>query len=149
MQKGLKGIATLLAVLAFTSNILAQSPAAPGITLIVEPNGITTFDPIQNPGGHPFDTDTALIRLVLDVQDTSNIATIHVKLGNTQGGSQFIAQDFLFDASTGLPTGTSYRRYATAIYIGLGSYSGFNSAYATVTLENSSGVSSTVSASFQ
>lgn len=136
----------LLLVSSFT--IAAQSPSAPALTLIVEPSGTTTFDPVQNPTGHPFATDTARVSLVVEVADTANITVLHVKLGTSGGGSQLALQDFAFDVNTGLPAGMSYRREGNAVYLTLGSFSGFNAAYATVSTGNGSGSSADATASF-
>ena len=151
MKKGILPATCWLFILLFSVPfpLLAQSPASPVITLIVEPYGTNTFDPIQDPTGHPFATDTAKVTLVVEVSDTGNLATIHVKLGTSPGGSQVLLQDYAFDVSSGLPAGTSYRREGYVVYLGLGNHSGFSAVYATVSLENGSGVSGNATASFQ
>ncbi len=74
----------------------------------------------------------------IKLQDTLSLAKIHVKLGTTQGGSDLFSKDFLYDDSGNFTDGTSYSRNGLNILLGIGQFTGLNSYYAEVKLEDTS-----------
>src|SRR5688500_351274 len=86
-----------------------------------------------------FSSQSILIATVfLKLQDTLNLAKIHVKLGTTPGGSDIFSKDFLFDVEGSFSDNTSYWRGGLKILLGIGQFTGLNSYYSEVQLEDTS-----------
>ncbi len=53
------------------------------------------------------------------VADTSQLATIHVRIGTVEDGADILNYSFQFDNTVGLPTGLTYLREQNTIYLGI------------------------------
>jgi hypothetical protein len=53
------------------------------------------------------------------VEDTSGLAAIKVKVGTTESAGDILQHDFVFDETSGLPTGLTFYREDNVIYLGL------------------------------
>ena len=82
-------------------------------------------------------------RMVIVLQDSTDISKIYVKLGNTTGASNLLSKIFNFDQAGNFTDGTSYKREGLIIYIGLGNFTGLNVYYGEAKLEDANGVSGT------
>ena len=76
---------------------------------------------------------------VIALQDTSTISKIHVKLGSSEGGSNFFTKDYDFNPAGEYQDGTSLRKEDLKLYIGIGTYTGLNHFYAEAVIEDTSG----------
>jgi hypothetical protein len=86
-----------------------------------------------------FSSQSTLIATVfLKLQDTLNLAKIHVKLGTAPGGSDIFSKDFLFDVEGSFSDNTSYWRGGFKVLLGIGQFIGLNSYYSEVQLEDTS-----------
>jgi len=75
---------------------------------------------------------TAMMSIILDNGDS--IYQIHVKLGSTSGGSEFLSATFDYGAS-GTFGNTSYSQSGNNISLGLGAHAGMIHYYAEVQIE--------------
>ena len=69
----------------------------------------------------PYDTMVE-ITCVLTLEDTTDTAKIHFKLGKTEGGKEMLEKDFSVDKKNNLPKEMSYRRKGNKVYLTLGKY---------------------------
>lgn len=82
--------------------------------------------------------------MIIVLNDTSDISTLHVKLGTSQGGSDLLQKDFQYDVSGVFTDGTSYSRDYKTIRLGLGEFTGLNHYYAELQMEDGSSQSGPV-----
>ena len=69
----------------------------------------------------------------------SSISEIDVELGSKQNLTDLFDGSFVFDQSSGLPTGLSYSRTGLQVYLGLGNFSMPSAYFARIRLKNTSG----------
>jgi len=91
--------------------------------------GDTLFFPINNYTG------TAVITLI----DTTGISKINFSLGSTNGIWNLLSKTFVFDNAGTFSDGTSYSRNKFVVYLGVGNYTGQDSIYSQVTLQDTAG----------
>lgn len=118
---------------------LVSFAQAPRVSLVLEPVGTLQTDPMTDPTADLFMYDSARVTLIIDLGDTNNVATIHVRLGTSSGSGGLVSEDFTFDGVAALGNGHTYRRNGRAVYLGLGTYVGFSSLYGSVSLRDGSG----------
>lgn len=93
----------------------------------------------------PESVDAALASIDMDftyaitLTDTTDIASIQVKLGSTDGGSEHFSKTFTFDGAATNPDGTTYRREGFYVYLGIGTYNSLNTFFAEAQIEDNSG----------
>lgn len=75
----------------------------------------------------------------LNLYDSTDIQNIEVKLGSTDGGSEFMSHVFAFDVSGSLGGGLSYVRNGNSIQLGLGELTGVYSYFAEVRVQHLNG----------
>jgi hypothetical protein len=76
---------------------------------------------------------------VINVSDTTHISKINFSLGSANGNWNLLSKTFTFDNVGTLPDGTSYYRNKFNVYLGLGQYTGQDSIYSQVTLQDTAG----------
>ena len=141
-------IILLFSIISIQSN--AQTvPAAPKrmeVYMAVTP-GDTTMKHDQflfrspNASGLVFHSNTQLngtMNITLGT-DTSNIDSVHVMLGSSDGANDLYSGTFANSQQGTFPDGTSYFRKGYSIFIGLGQYTGLNQFYAQVWFSNRNG----------
>lgn len=143
MNKNIFILIALTVVLALSNKLKAQT-----ISLI--PARMEVFMELNeaDPSGTVNDTlfaANALVkgRMVIVLQDSSDISKIYVKLGNTTGASDLLTKTFNFDQAGTFADGTSYKREGLVIYLGLGTFTGLNIYYGEAKLEDANGISGT------
>lgn len=80
---------------------------------------------------------------VIELNDTINIDSIHLKIGNTYQGSEVMEYSLAFDKTTFLPKGVSYYRRKNRITLSLGNHlmnDFFYEVYLKDTLNNNSAI---------
>ena len=75
----------------------------------------------------------------VELPDTANIASVHVKVGLSEGGTEILQYNFEFDQSQGLPSGLSWSRTGKVVNLGLLQTYRADLYYYEVWLENTSG----------
>ena len=85
----------------------------------------------------PYISDSTSIEVVMTIQlfEVTDISTIHVKLGNTDGGSELLDKTYTFDVFGNVGNGCTYNRMDYTITLGLGHYNGLASYFSQVILE--------------
>ncbi len=143
MNKNIFILTALTAVLTLSNKLNAQT-----ISLI--PARMEVFMELNEASGAGTVNDTLFAanaqvkgRMVIVLQDSSDISKIYVKLGNTAGSSDLLTRTFNFDQSGTFADGTSYKREGLIIYLGLGTFTGLNVYYGEARLEDANGVSGT------
>ncbi len=125
-------------LIGLNSEIAAQSVAAPsGFQVLATINstdtnnifGDTLFFPVTHYSG------TAVITLT----DTVTVNKINLYLGSASSTWSLLSKTFKFDSAGTFLDGTSYLRQGYNVYLGLGNYSGQDSIYSKVTLQNGAG----------
>lgn len=111
-------------------------------------NPILTMDVVTNPIGNNFSLDSLpmisdstiyQVGMNLNLYDSTDIQNIEVKLGSTDGGSEFMSHVFAFDVSGSLGGGLSYVRNGNSIQLGLGELTGVYSYFAEVRVQHLNG----------
>lgn len=111
-------------------------------------NPIMSMDVVANPirnnfsiDSLPLVTDSTIyqVGMNLNLYDSTDIQSIEVKIGRTDGGTEFINHDFAFDVSGSLAGGMSYFRNGYSIQLGLGELAGVYSYYAEVRIKHLNG----------
>ena len=85
----------------------------------------------------PINSDSTVTNVVLTLQvfEITGIASIRVKLGTTDGGSELLDKTFAFDVFGNVGQNCTYGRIDDTILLGLGSYNGLTSYFSQVTLQ--------------
>lgn len=105
------------------------------IVMIVAPN-----DQTMNVGDMDFKINTSLIyKAIIRLSDTVGVAKLHFKLGSTNGASNYLNKEFIFDQSGIFSDGTAYVRKKNIVYLTLGTYSGITNYFAELKTENTLG----------
>ncbi len=80
---------------------------------------------------------------ILLLNDTTDIAEIHVRLGLSAGDSSLLNKTFIYDSSGIFADGSSYNRNGLVVHLGLGTFeNSLDKYYAEAWLENSLGIHS-------
>lgn len=93
---------------------------------------------LNEPEVNQFDT-TYSHTCILNVSDTSNIGSIEIKGGKTQGQTEFVNHVFTFDQSANLPNGYTYNRHGGVIQIGLGDYASKKAVFYQIRVKDTTG----------
>jgi hypothetical protein len=129
MKQQFKLLLLLIAASCFQANAQQQKIIAMSVESY-PPTGDTT-----NYGVPIFDSTTVFTStMTIILNDTSSIYQLHVKLGSTLHGSQFLstAFDYGVDGTFG---STTYSQSGNTILLGLGTHAGMISYYAEVQIE--------------
>ena len=73
------------------------------------------------------------------IPDSTNISEIELQIGSNENPSEVFEHTFVYDQTSGLPTGLSYSRDGVNINLGLGTLVPLNIYHAKTRLKNSSG----------
>ncbi|MEO8086672.1 MAG: hypothetical protein ABI763_07630 [Bacteroidota bacterium] len=124
----------LIAALCVCSYADAQQNTYPGLATSIETTCISNCMDVDS---IPYVSDSTLIRVVMTVQlfESTGISSIHVKLGNTSGGSELLGKTFAFDVSGNIGNGCTYSRTGDVITLGLGDFNGLMSYFSEVKIE--------------
>ncbi len=77
--------------------------------------------------------------IVITLSDTTNTSKIKVALGNSEGASDILQHDFLYDVISGLPAGTVYKRKGNEVHLTLGTFNIGTPLFCDVIIEDNSG----------
>ena len=69
----------------------------------------------------------------------SSVSEIDVELGSKQGMSDLFDAAFVYDLTSGLPSGQSYSRTGLQVYLGLGNFTVPTAYFARIRLKNNAG----------
>ncbi|MBK8416660.1 MAG: hypothetical protein IPL22_20410 [Bacteroidetes bacterium] len=73
------------------------------------------------------------------IPDSTNISEIELQIGSSENPSEVFEHTFVYDQTTGLPTGLSYSRDGVNINLGLGTLVPLNIYHVKTRLKNGSG----------
>jgi len=76
-------------------------------------------------------------KYIVSLDDTNDVAKIHLKMGTTSGGGEVYSKTILYDQTSNLPIGFTYSREGDSIEIKAGGYS-YGFYYYEVKLEDDS-----------
>ncbi|MCF8457025.1 MAG: hypothetical protein K9H62_13935 [Bacteroidales bacterium] len=133
----------LFILLGFSSLCNSQSTNIElSVRMFVEPSTEIVFDSTfyNNPNFEPMGTcDSINVFLIVQLCDTSNVSSLHVKLGTSLGQGNKLTHIFYFDA---IPSQTSlgYSREGNKVRLHLGSYPSNQEYFSELQLEDQSGV---------
>ncbi|MBK8873400.1 MAG: hypothetical protein KBH11_06450 [Bacteroidia bacterium] len=81
--------------------------------------------------------NTGIFRLV--IPDSTNISEIELQIGSNENHSEVFEHTFIYDQTSGLPTGLTYARDGANIRLGLGTLSALNIYHVKTRLKNGNG----------
>ena len=89
----------------------------------------------------PLISDSTIYQVTMNLRlyDSTNIQNIEIKIGSSDGGSEFLSHTFSFDVYGTLGSGMSYARNGNTLQLGLGELSGLYSYYAEVRVQHLDG----------
>ncbi|MFH2144336.1 MAG: hypothetical protein ABIJ97_18055 [Bacteroidota bacterium] len=73
------------------------------------------------------------------VADTSQLATVHIRIGTVEDGTDILNYSFQYDNTVGLPAGLTYLREQNIIYLGLYTTLQSDMYYYAVSIEDTNG----------
>ena len=82
-------------------------------------------------------SNTGIFSLV--IPDSTNISEIELQIGSNANPSEVFEHTFVYDQTSGLPTGLSYSRDGVNITLGLGTLAPLNIYHVKTRLKNGSG----------
>ncbi len=87
--------------------------------------------------GLPVVSDSTVYSVTMNVSlyDTTNIQSVEVKVGTTDGGADLFNHSYQYDVSGGLGNGRTYARSGFKITLGLGSLTGIDSYFSEVRIQ--------------
>ncbi len=128
----MKTTLNILLLLFFTAALTTTAHAQQKVLAMA----VETSSNDTTPEGLPVIDENTLIHAVMNVNldNTDSIYKLHVKLGRTQGGTEFISAVFDYNVS-GTFGSTTYSQTGSTILLGLGAYAGMIHYYAEVQIE--------------
>ena len=112
----------------FLSPVLMSQTSEFSYTIQMQPSGtiINNFDTLHN------------CICTITLMDTSNVSKLNVKVGTSDGSSDILGYNFLYDVYSGHPSKLAYTRNGNVVTLQLGEYSA-NIYFIELVLEYTSG----------